>query len=299
MATAADETHLKSARLSTRKMLHSPTPIIVPERRAMLPCGPVSRPTGTSDPILVILHQERSNPGRIGQILIARGYALDVRRPRFGNPLPATMAHHAGAIIFGGPMSANDEEKFIRQEIDWLAVPLSENKPFLGVCLGAQMLVRHLGGKVAYHPQGQVEIGYYPIKPTPAGRALCPAWPRCVYQSHREGIDLPSGSELLAEGETFPVQAFRHGSCYGFQFHPEVTHAMMCQWVVRGAERLALPGAKPWGAHFEDSAVYDVAIRAWLADFLEQWIAGRPNGASEKRAHSTTDGARRGRGRRP
>jgi len=246
---------------------------IMPERRTTLTCDLLAGDTSTPEPILVILHQEHSTPGRIAQILASRGYALDVRRPRFGNPLPPTLAGHAGAIIFGGPMSANDEEEFIRQEIDWLAVPLSENKPFLGVCLGAQMLVRHLGGKVAGHPQGCVEIGYYPIRPTPAGRALCPSWPDRVYQWHREGIDLPSGSELLAEGETFPVQAFRHGSSYGLQFHPEVTHAMMCRWVIRSAERLSLPGAKPPATHFQDRAAYDFAIRAWLADFLEQWIA--------------------------
>jgi GMP synthase (glutamine-hydrolysing) len=267
MAAAAGETHLKSARP-------------LPESH----CGPGSRPSRPSDRILIILHQERSTAGRIGQILAAGGYALDVRRPRFGHPLPPTMAGHAGAIIFGGPMSANDEEEFIRRETDWLAVPLSENKPFLGVCLGAQMLVRHLGGTVASHPQGQVEAGYYPIRPTAAARALCPTWPQRIYQWHHEGIDLPSGSELLAEGEIFPVQAFRHGSCYGLQFHPEVTHAMMCRWIVRGAERLSLPGAKPWSSHFEDSAVYDVAIRAWLADFLKRWIARQPDGAGANAA---------------
>jgi len=249
---------------------------IMPERRTTLTCDLLAGDAPTPEPILVILHQEHSTPGRIAQILASRGYALDVRRPRFGNPLPPTLAGHAGAIIFGGPMSANDEEEFIRQEIDWLAVPLSENKPFLGVCLGAQMLVRHLGGKVAGHPQGCVEIGYYPIRPTPAGRALCPSWPERVYQWHREGIDLPSGSELLAEGETFPVQAFRHGSSYGLQFHPEVTHAMMCRWVIGSADRLSLPGAKPPATHFQDRAVYDFAIRAWLVDFLEQWIATAP-----------------------
>ena len=59
-------------------------------------------------PILIILHQEHSTPGRVGHALIERGFTLDVRRPRFGDPLPETMAEHAGAIIFGGPMSAND-----------------------------------------------------------------------------------------------------------------------------------------------------------------------------------------------
>src|SRR5258708_22443422 len=71
-------------------------------------------------PILIVMHQETSTPGRIGHALRARGFPLDMRRPRFGDPLPETMADHAGAIIFGGPMSANDTDDFIRREIDWL-----------------------------------------------------------------------------------------------------------------------------------------------------------------------------------
>ena len=65
-------------------------------------------------PILIILHQEHSTPGRVGNALQQLGYALDIRRPRFGDPLPQTMADHAASIIFGGPMSANDQDDFIR-----------------------------------------------------------------------------------------------------------------------------------------------------------------------------------------
>ena len=63
-------------------------------------------------PILIVLHQEHSTPGRVGNALRQLGYPLDVRRPRFDDPLPETMAEHAAAIIFGGPMSANDDDRF-------------------------------------------------------------------------------------------------------------------------------------------------------------------------------------------
>ena len=63
-------------------------------------------------------------------------------------PLPETLENHAGAVIFGGPQSANDKDDFIRREIDWLKVPLKEKKPYLGICLGAQMLAQQLGAKV-------------------------------------------------------------------------------------------------------------------------------------------------------
>src|SRR6516225_3456815 len=224
--------------------------------------------------ILVILHQEHSTPGRVGNALQKLGYTLDVRRARFGDALPPTMAEHAAAIIFGGPMSANDEDDYIRREIDWIGVPLRENKPFLGICLGAQLCAKYLGGKVFYHPHGNAEVGYYAVRPTVAGLEVVEVWPECVYQWHREGFDLPPGAELLAEGDTFEVQAIRMGRAFALQFHPEVTHAMMHRWMVRGQDRLDLPGARPRETHFDDRAVYDYSARAWLTVFLERWLSG-------------------------
>jgi GMP synthase (glutamine-hydrolysing) len=118
----------------------------------------------------VVLHQEHSSAGRVGHVLIENGFDLDIRRPPLGDHLPETLDGHAGAVVFGGPMSANDQDEFVRRETDWLAVPLRENRPFLGICLGAQMLVNHLGGKVEGHGDGLVEIGWYPIKATEEGR---------------------------------------------------------------------------------------------------------------------------------
>lgn len=223
--------------------------------------------------VLVVLHQDTSSPGRVGQALTRRGYLLDIRRPRYGDPLPDTMADHAGAIVFGGPMSANDEDDFVKREIDWLAVPLAEKKPYLGICLGAQMLVRHLGGTVAPHPRGHAEIGWYRLAPTPAGRDLM-AWPSHVYQWHREGFDRPRGAVLLAEGGEFPNQAFRFGpAAYGIQFHPELTLAMMHRWTVRGAHRLDMPGAQGPQDHFEGRHLWDAQTRLWLDRFLDLWLA--------------------------
>ncbi len=236
-------------------------------------------------PVLIVLHQQNSTAGRVGNYLRQRGYVLDIRRPCIGDPLPDTLAQHSGAVVFGGPQSANDNIDYILREIDWMAVPLTENKPLLGICLGAQMMARNLGGKVDFHGEGQVEVGYYPIRPTDAGRDVSQMWPDHVYQWHREGFDLPSGSTLLAEGDTFPCQAFRHGDhAFGLQFHPEVTHAMMCRWVVRGAQRMELPGAKQRVAHFEDRWVYDHGMKTWLSSFLDHWLRHVREAAQEQSA---------------
>jgi GMP synthase (glutamine-hydrolysing) len=242
---------------------------------------------GQVRPVLVIVHQQHSTPGRLGRLLQEQGWVLDIRRPRFGDPLPTTLAHHAGAIIFGGPMSANDEDDWLRREIDWIKVPLAEAKPLLGICLGAQMLTRHLGQRVYLHPEGKVEIGYHLIMPTEEGNKICACpFPRHVYHWHREGFDLPTGATLLAAGDAFATQAFRFGpAAYGFQFHPEVTYAMMCRWTVRLADRMAHPGAQPRHLQLEGWFLHDRAIASWLDSFLPTWLGDRADACERNEAN--------------
>jgi len=231
--------------------------------------------------VLIILHQEHSTPGRVGHALRAIGARLDVRRPCLGEPLPKTLHGHDGVVVFGGPMGANDESEWVRREIDWLEAPLAEEKPFLGICLGAQMLARALGARVFTYDDKRSEIGYFPILPTAAGESLCgERFPRCVYQWHSDGFDLPAGAELLATGgENFPNQAYRCGrAAVGLQFHPEVTYHMICRWTLRGAERLTRPGAQQRPGHLDGWFQHDGRIAAWLEAFLPAWL-GKTLGA--------------------
>ena len=228
--------------------------------------------------ILIVLHQEHSTPGRVGRLLAERGYELDIRRTPCGCCLPDDLSTYAGVVVFGGPMSANDPADWAVHQTRWIGRVLDSGVPYLGLCLGAQMLARYLGAVVAPHPDGHAEIGYFPISPTVEGlafaRQIGAPWPRQVYHWHREGFDLPPGSVALAEGDTFPNQAFRVGrNAYGLQFHPEVTYAMMCRWTVRGHERLTLPGARQREEHLEGWFVNDPAVRRWLDAFLDHWLA--------------------------
>ncbi|WCM17951.1 glutamine amidotransferase [Paraburkholderia bryophila] len=245
--------------------------------------------TATHGRILIVLHREQSSPGRVGRLLLQRGYELDIRRPPLGDPLPTTLRDHAGAMIFGGPMSANDNDAWIRTETDWIGVPLREQAPFLGICLGAQMMIRHLGGNVTAHRDGRAEIGYWPITPTPLGRALC-QWPERVYQWHREGFDSVAGLERLAAGHEFENQAVRYGpAAYGVQFHPEVSYQMMRRWTAAAAHKLGAPGAQDIATQTREAHRHDRAGVAWLNSFLDTWLAGRPADAllagGEARGH--------------
>ncbi|MEN0001357.1 MAG: glutamine amidotransferase [Pseudomonadota bacterium] len=218
--------------------------------------------------MLIVLHQETSSAGRVGQILRQRGYELDIRRPPLGDRLPETMEEHAGAVVFGGPMSANDPEDYVKHETDWMAVPLSENKPLLGICLGAQMLVNHLGGTVSGRDDGAVEIGWYPLEATDEGERLMP-WPSMIYHFHKEGFSLPDGAVHLARSDKYSNQAFRYGdNAWGVQFHAELTLAMLHRWSVKGAHRFVLPGAQQGRDHLRGRYLYDAPVRRWLEEFL-------------------------------
>lgn len=224
-------------------------------------------------PVLIVLHQQHSNPGHVGQWFRRNGHPLDIRRHFNGEPLPETLAGHCGAVIFGGPQSANDSLDFIRREVDWISVPLKEKKPFLGICLGAQMLARHLGARVDHCCHGSVEIGYHPIRPTEAGAPF--DFPQRVYQWHREGFDVAHGSTLLATSDgAYPNQAFRYGSGYGLQFHPEITFTQVNRWSGGNPVRLLLRGARPRQHHIDTHLMEAPKVRGWLDRFLNKWVSG-------------------------
>ncbi len=227
-------------------------------------------------PVLVVLHQRQSCSGRIGRWLMENGVEIDERRPLLDDPLPDTLENYSGAIVFGGPMSANSDCPYIRREIDWLSVPLRETKPFLGICLGAQLLARHLGARVAPNSGGRVEVGYYPL-----GDAKLDDrnfhWPDQVFQYHCEGFDVPCGAELLVEGnEFFPNQAFCYGEkAVGLQFHPEVTFEMIRRWSFAAAEHYERPGARTRLEIVEEHSLFGPDVESWLDLFMDRWINSR------------------------
>lgn len=227
--------------------------------------------------ILAVVHQGTSETGEIGNALCALGYTVELCCPAMGAELPSNLEAYAGAIVFGGPMSANDDHLlFIRRELDWIETVLASGLPFLGICLGAQMLARVLGANVAAHPEGINEIGYFPIQFLESQSDMGVRPPQYVYHWHGEGFELPVGTEKLAQGETFANQAFRYGDRnYGLQFHPEITSSMLERWTQLGASHLSRPGAQSPEEQKKKHALYGEEVRYWLPTFLNAWLESR------------------------
>ena len=179
---------------------------------------------------LLILHQKRSVAGDIEIKLKKRDYKLHFCRPPLGQELPSNLNQYSLVVIFGGPMSANDNDDFILKEIKFMKLVIDSNIPYLGICLGAQFLAKYLGSSININKNNLSEIGFYKINPSNDGKKLFENQ-KIFYQFHTEGFVTPSNCINLAFGDRFKFQAFKYKKCYAFQFHPEVNFRMHLRWL--------------------------------------------------------------------
>jgi GMP synthase (glutamine-hydrolysing) len=225
-----------------------------------------------SDTVLLFVHQEHSVAGHMATLFSERGYKFERCCPCMGDPVPESAEPYAAVVMFGGPMSANDcAMDGIRKELDFIPKILGAEVPFLGLCLGGQLLARVLGAKISTHDAGHIEAGFTKIYPTEAGRAWFEE-SDIFYQWHREGFDVPETATLLATGDIFPNQAFSYGkNAIATQFHPEITREMIDRWTMHGAHRLGRPGAQPRQAHLKGWDLFNKNVDRWGRSLLDRF----------------------------
>lgn len=237
---------------------------------------------------LLVRHVKNKRDDRLSRCLLALGYELEWCCPATGDRLPRIDGRHHVAIVYGGAQSANDsvERPFIRREIDWIARWVSLGRPFLGICLGGQLLARALGARVEFHPLGLAEIGYVLVRPTVAARGFLDC-PQPFYEWHREGFEVPEQAELVATADVFPNQAFRYREhVYGLQFHPEVTPEIILAWMDESPEALDRPGAHCRTRQEADVRRFNGRAQLWLQRFLFEWLGAADVDERESQAAS-------------
>lgn len=143
-------------------------------------------------------------------------------------------------LVMGGTMNVYQEDKYpwLVEETHAISRAVEAGKAVLGVCLGGQLLAKALGAQVRLG--AATEIGLTQITLTEAGMAdpLFEGLPEVeAVEWHDDTFDIPTGAVALARSEGCAHQAFRFGpSAYGLQFHPEVSPAMLAEWIKDAGE---------------------------------------------------------------
>jgi GMP synthase-like glutamine amidotransferase len=185
--------------------------------------------------ILIFEHQADAPAGLLAEWAQARGHDLDVVLPAAlqGWPEP----RDADAIVsLGSEYSALDvSQRWIGEEIEFLAAAHAASVPVLGICFGGQALSAALGGTVSRAPRA--EVTWRTIETSAPDLITAGPWPFW----HEDRFDLPSGARLLAGSET-EVVAFADGASVGVQFHPEADAAVVRGWLQDGRDKLRAYG---------------------------------------------------------
>ncbi len=221
--------------------------------------------------ILCVYHATQRDD-RVSRILGTRGFQLDWINPARGETLPEVFDHYLAAVVYGGEQSVNDDSEAMRTEREWIRRWVAREKPYLGLCLGGQLLATALGARVYRHHEGLLESGYTLVHPASDGAGILDG-PMYVFQWHNEGFEIPSGCTRLARGTRFANQAFSYRPhIIGLQFHPEVTANIMVQWFHEGGHMLTDPGAHDAETQLRDARVFEPSVEAWTERFLDHWI---------------------------
>jgi len=181
--------------------------------------------------ILVVKHLECEGPGTLGDYLENSGFELETIECEHGDALPKDMSGYTAMISMGGDMNVDDEEEFpfLKQEDVLIKEVIEKNIPFLGICLGAQLLAKAAGAKVVKSPVQ--EIGWFDIELKKDSIFEGAATTCEVFQLHGDMFEIPKEGELIATAKGCPNQALKVGkNAYGFQFHIEVTPDMIDLW---------------------------------------------------------------------
>ena len=244
---------------------------------------------------LLVQHERATPGGYVRGWLADHGWKVDELRideAAIADSFePPALAPYDVVVSLGSEFAAYDDTvPFVAAELDLLRRAIDDGVGVLGICFGGQLLARALGGRV--WRSERAEVGWFGIEVLEPGVLASGPW----FQWHFDTFDVPPGARLLARSDVGP-QAFRLGPHLGLQFHPEVTEAIMREWVEVYPHELREVGVDPDALLAETCAVVATS-HAHAAGLLEDYLGGlrRADRAARSSLVEREAGRRRGPG---
>lgn len=219
--------------------------------------------------LLVLQHVRVEHPGVFRDFLRADGVQIDTVQLGDGEKIPP-LDPYGMMLVMGGPQDVWQENQhpwLVEEKSAIRRFVVDMERPYLGICLGHQLLAAAIGGSVVLAERA--EVGVMPVSMTQAGKADpflqgIPD-PLTVLQWHSAEVTfLPSNTQVLAASEACAIQAFRYGRhAYGLQCHVEITPDTVPEWAAIPEYAMALEKLMGAGA----STALEATVEKQLPSF--------------------------------
>ena len=189
--------------------------------------------------VIILQHIKIEDPGYIKDLMISENCKLTTIELDEGEKIPENLNKFDAMFCMGGPMDTWMEEKYpwlIEEKKRIKEFVVNQKKPFLGFCLGCQLLGEVIGGKVV--KSKQPEIGMLDVNLTNETKndAIFSSFPKSIkaLQWHSYEVQMLENNKdvkILASSPITKFQIFKYKShAYGIQFHIEVKNTTVKQW---------------------------------------------------------------------
>ena len=181
---------------------------------------------------LVLQHINIEHPGIFLKFMKEDNIKIDTVELDENEKIPNLDPYDA-MIVMGGPMDTWQEKTYPWLKPEKEAIhkfACINKKPYLGLCLGAQLLSEAVGGKVRKMKTPEIGVLEVSVK---NNKSLFKGIEKNlkVLQWHSyEAHDLPNNTNLLASSSSCKIQAFSLKNAFGLQFHVEQTNETVPQW---------------------------------------------------------------------
>jgi GMP synthase-like glutamine amidotransferase len=223
--------------------------------------------------VLAIRHVEIEDLGMMEDIFREKNWSFEYLDTPKGEKLERPLEEYSLVVLLGGYMGAYEEEKypFLKYEFQLIEEALKKEIPFLGICLGSQMLAKVLGASV-YRGKNGEEIGWFFVKKVSDDRFFGEFPDRLlVFQWHGDTFDLPRGATRVFTSEKYENQGFVYEKAVGLQFHIEVGARTMKRWIEAYKSELEEKKIDP-GVLLETAEREEKVLKGLLRSLLERMV---------------------------